>query len=57
MQVGDPPRLEFRWEVSNVPHAHEIDLPNCISFGNPTFGRILSANNPRELQFAVRLAF
>jgi hypothetical protein len=26
-------------------------------FGNPTFGRILSANNPRELQFGVRLAF
>jgi len=37
--------------------SHELDLPNLHFLGNPTFGQILSANNPRELQFGVRLAF
>ena len=56
MQVENPPRLEFRWEVSSVPHrtTRPAELHFC---GNPTIARILSANNPRELQFGVRLAF
>lgn len=31
-------------------------LPNRI-VGNPNFGRISSARNPREMQFGVRFAF
>jgi outer membrane receptor protein involved in Fe transport len=27
------------------------------SFGDPNFGRIFSAKNPREMQFGLRLAF
>jgi hypothetical protein len=48
--------LEFRWEVFNLLNRANFDLPNRI-FGNPNFGRIFSAKNPREMQFGVRLAF
>ena len=33
-----------------------FDLPSRI-FGNPNFGRIFSAKNPREMQFGLRLTF
>ena len=48
--------LELRWEVFNLLNRTNFDLPNRI-FGNPNFGRIFSARNPREMQFGVRLAF
>ena len=48
--------LEFRWEVFNLLNRANFDLPNRI-FGSPNFGRIFSAKNPREMQFAARLAF
>jgi hypothetical protein len=48
--------LEFRWEVFNLLNRTNFDLPNRI-FGNPNFGRIFSAKNPREMQFGLRLAF
>ena len=48
--------LEFRWETFNLLNRANFNLPNRI-FGNPNFGRISSAKNPREMQFAVRLAF
>jgi hypothetical protein len=48
--------LEFRWEVFNLFNRTNFDLPNR-TFGNPNFGRIFSAKNPREMQFGVRLAF
>ena len=49
-------QLEFRWEIFNLFNRANFDLPNRI-FGNPNFGRIFSAKNPREMQFGVRLAF
>jgi len=54
--VGPSAVLEFRWEVFNLVNRANFDLPNRI-FGSPNFGRIFSAKNPREMQFAVRLAF
>jgi len=48
--------LEFRWEIFNLLNRANFDLPNRI-FGNPNFGRIFSAKNPREMQFGVRFAF
>jgi hypothetical protein len=48
--------LEIRWEIFNLLNRANFDLPNRI-FGNPNFGRIFSAKNPREMQFGVRLAF
>ncbi len=48
--------LEFRWEIFNLFNRANFNLPNR-TFGNPSFGRISSAKNPREMQFGVRLAF
>ena len=50
------PQLEFRWEIFNLFNRANFDLPNRI-FGNPNFGRIFSAKNPREMQFGLRLSF
>ena len=49
-------QLEFRWEIFNLFNRANFDLPNRI-FGNPNFGRIFSAKNPREMQFGLRLSF
>lgn len=55
-KLASTSELEFRWEIFNVLNRANFDLPNRI-FGNPNFGRIFSAKNPREMQFGVRLAF
>ena len=49
-------QLEFRWEIFNLLNRDNFDLPNRV-FGNPNFGRIFSAKNPREMQFGIRVAF
>jgi hypothetical protein len=54
--VGSAGVLEFRWEIFNLLNRANFDLPNRI-FGNPNFGRIFSAKNPREMQFGLRVAF
>lgn len=48
--------LELRWEMFNLLNRAHFGLPNRI-FGSSDFGRISSANNPREMQFGTRLAF
>jgi hypothetical protein len=49
-------QLELRWEIFNLLNRANFDLPNRI-FGNPNFGRIFSARNPREMQAGLRFAF
>jgi hypothetical protein len=55
-QVAGTSQLEFRWEIFNLFNRANFNLPNRI-FGNPSFGRISSAKNPREMQFGVRFSF
>jgi hypothetical protein len=55
-RIGGRSELEFRWEIFNALNRANFNLPNRI-FGNPNFGRISSAKNPREMQFGVRLTF
>ena len=55
-RVAGASELEFRWEVFNLFNRANFNLPNRI-FGNPNFGRISSAKNPREMQFGLRLSF
>jgi hypothetical protein len=52
----DSSRLEFRWEIFNLLNRTNFDLPNRV-FGSPSFGRISSAKNPREMQFGLRFTF
>ena len=54
--LGEPTRLELRWEIFNVLNRANFDLPNR-TFGSPNFGSIFSARSPREMQFGLRLSY
>jgi hypothetical protein len=50
-------RLQFRAESFNLTNSPMFGLPNQ-SFGTVAFGAITgTANNPRQLQFALRMFF
>ncbi len=49
-------RAEFRFDAYNTLNHTNFDLPGRI-FGASNFGVISSAEDPRELQFALRLSF
>jgi len=56
--LGEPTKLEFRWETFNLLNRTNFDLPNrTFSTSTANFGRIFSAKSPREMQFGLRLSF
>jgi hypothetical protein len=48
--------LQIRAEFFNLFNHVNFNLPDNF-FGSPTFGRILSAQSPRHIQFGVKLLF
>ena len=48
--------LQIRAEAFNLLNHTNFDLPDNF-MGSPTFGRILSAQSPRRLQFGLKLLF
>ncbi len=48
--------LQFRAEVFNLFNRPNFDLPDNF-LGSPTFGQILSARDPRHIQFGLKLLF
>jgi hypothetical protein len=48
--------VELRLEAFNLLNRINYDLPDAF-FGSPTFGRILSAQDPRRFQLGVRGTF
>jgi len=56
MTVREGIDLQFRAEAYNALNHPNFDVPNRL-FGSPTFGQISSAENARQLQFALKLIF
>jgi len=48
--------MQFRFDIFNALNHANLNLPGRI-FGNSNFDVIQSAQDPRELQFAVKLMF
>jgi hypothetical protein len=49
-------RIEFRAEAYSIFNAQNWNNPDT-SFVSPTFGQILTKNNPRRFQFGLRVEF
>ena len=56
LRAGSGVRLQLRAEAFNLLNHTNFDLPDAF-LGSPTFGRILSAQSPRRVQFGVKAIF
>lgn len=54
--ISEQFNLQFRAEVFNLFNHPNFNLPDNF-LGSPTFGQILSARDPRHIQFGVKLLF
>jgi hypothetical protein len=54
--LGSDLRLQLRAEAFNLLNHANFDLPDAF-FLSPTFGRILSAQSPRRIQFGIKVVF
>jgi len=55
-RISEGLNLQFRAEFFNLLNHTNFDLPD-VFLGSPTFGRISSAENPRRIQFGLKLVF
>jgi hypothetical protein len=55
-RLTDRVNLEFRAEAFNVSNTPPLNDPNGV-FGNPAFGSIISAGNPRDFEFVAKVHF
>jgi hypothetical protein len=55
-RLSERVNLQLRLEAFNLFNRPNFDLPDNF-LGSPTFGRILSARDPRHLQFGAKLLF
>jgi hypothetical protein len=54
--VGERLNLQFRTEFFNLLNRTNLNLPDHF-VGSPTFGQVVSAEDPRRIQFAVKMVF
>lgn len=50
-------RLQFRWETFNLLNRTNFNNPNATVTAGANFGKILSAAEPRVMQFGLRFVF
>ncbi len=55
-RVREGMALQFRAETFNILNHPNFNLPDNF-IGSPTFGQILSAQDPRHIQFGLKLLF
>jgi hypothetical protein len=55
-RLGERMNLQLRLEAFNLFNHPNFNLPDNF-LGSPTFGQILSARDPRHLQFGAKLLF
>jgi hypothetical protein len=56
MTVKEPVRVQFRAEAYNLANTANLNIPNRTAF-TANFGRVSSAQDARQLQFALKLVF
>ncbi len=54
--VREGQTVQFRWETFNVPNRLNANAP-IVALNNANFGRILTAQDPRIMQFALKYVF
>jgi hypothetical protein len=55
-RVGTGQSVQFRWEIFNVINYVNYNAP-VAALNNANFGKILSAGDPRIMQFALKVEF
>ncbi len=50
-------KLTAEWQAFNTLNRTNFNLPDAFADQSLTFGKIFSAKDPRQIQFALRLAF
>ena len=56
-QVTEGARLQFRWEVFNLPNTPSFAAPNSV-IDSPTAGRVTATStDPRQMQIALKYTF
>lgn len=56
-KVKDQPvNLQFRWDVFNSFNHPNFQFPGS-ALGTPTFGKLTGANDPRQMQLALKIIF
>jgi hypothetical protein len=54
--IKDRVRIQVRGEVFNVLNHTNFNAPTTV-FGNPNFGKILGARDPRQIQLGAKIVF